>query len=135
MVNEQAVTGVSYTQGNALETAQPKLTPVYLCDFLTGFLGTFGAMVALARRAKEGGSYRVQVSLCQSAMLIQRQGLLEQFKPAPGHLSQAEFESYAVYDNNTSYGDLKSLGPVIRMNETPPQWSRTTPTLGSDKAE
>ncbi|MFF2911457.1 CoA transferase [Paenibacillus sp. NPDC057934] len=131
----QAVTGVSYTQGNAIEAGQPKLTPVYLCDFLTGFLGTFGAMVALARRAKEGGSYRVQVSLCQSSMLIQRQGLLEHFKPAPGQLSQEEFESYAVYDNNTSYGDLKSLGAVIRMSETPPQWSRTTPALGSDKAE
>ncbi|NUU58998.1 CoA transferase [Paenibacillus sp. JW14] len=78
---------------------------MYLCDFLTGFLGTFGAMVALSRRAKEGGSYRVQVSMFQSAMLIQRQGLLEHIKSAPGHLSQEEFESYAVYDTNTSYGD------------------------------
>ncbi|WP_202946272.1 CoA transferase [Paenibacillus terrae] len=131
----QAVTGVSFTQGIADKAGQPKLTPVYLCDFLTGFLASFGAMIALARRAREGGSYRVQVSLCQSAMLLQRQGLLENFEHAPGRLSDAEFESYAVCDNNTIYGDLKSLGPVIRMSETPPRWSNTTPELGSDKAE
>ncbi|AJY77735.1 acyl-CoA transferase [Paenibacillus beijingensis] len=131
----QAVTGVCYTQGIAMKSGQPKLTPVYFCDFLTGFLGTFGGMIALARRAREGGTYRVQVSLCQSAMLVQRQGLIERFDYAPSKLSPEEFESYAVCDNDTCYGDLKSLGPVIRMSETPPRWSRTTPELGSDKAE
>lgn len=131
----QAVTGICHTQGIAEKAGQPKLTPVYLCDFLTGFLAGFGAMIALARRAREGGSYRVQVSLCQSAMLLQRQGLLESFEHAPGRLSEAEFEAYAVCDNNTIYGDLKSLGPVIRMSETSPRWSNTTPELGSGKAE
>lgn len=92
-------------------------------------------MIALARRAREGGSYRVQVSLCQSAMLIQRQGLINQFEEAPRKLSPSEFESYAVCDNNTVYGDLKSLGPVIRMSETPVRWSKTTPKLGSSKSE
>lgn len=66
-------------------------------------------MIALARRVREGGSYHVQVSLCQSAMLIQRQGLIEHFEQAPGKLSPSEFESYAVCDNNTIYGDNKSL--------------------------
>ncbi|MFI9456356.1 hypothetical protein [Amycolatopsis sp. NPDC052450] len=51
----------------------------YLCDFLTGY----GAMLALARRAREGGSYRVQVSLCQSSMLVQRQALIDDFAAAP----------------------------------------------------
>lgn len=131
----QAVTGICEIQGKAMNENQPKLTPVYLCDFLTGFLGTFGAMTALARRAREGGSYKVEVSLCQSAMLIQRQGLLDKFNDATGQLSAEEFNEYAVYDNNTAYGDLKSLGPVIKMSETPPKWSLTTPKLGSSKAQ
>jgi len=63
---------------------QAKLTPVYLCDFRTGFLGCFGAMLALARRACEGGIYHVQFSLAQSAMLLQRQGLIDGFEDAPG---------------------------------------------------
>nr|WP_042177872.1 CoA transferase [Kibdelosporangium sp. MJ126-NF4]CEL12824.1 CAIB/BAIF family protein [Kibdelosporangium sp. MJ126-NF4]CTQ98510.1 CAIB/BAIF family protein [Kibdelosporangium sp. MJ126-NF4] len=127
----QAVTGICDTQGNG----RPRLTPVYLCDFLTGFLASYGAMLALARRASEGGTYRVQVSLCQSAMLLQRQGLLDDFADAPGRLTPEEFERYAVTDDDTIYGDLKSLGPVIRMSETPPRWSGTTPRLGSSRPE
>lgn len=127
----QAVTGICHTQGLATGAGQPKLTPVFMCDFLTGFLGTFGAMVALARRAREGGSYRVQVSLCQSAMLLQRQGLLDDFSAAPGKLPAEVFESLSMCDDGTGYGDLKTLGPVFRMSETSPTWLGTTPMLGS----
>lgn len=131
----QAVTGICHTQGIATGAGQPRLTPVFMCDFLTGFLGTFGAMIALARRAREGGTYRVQVSLCQSAMLLQRQGLLQHFDHAPGRLSREEFEALSVCDDSTCWGDLKSLGPVIRMSETPPRWFGTTPRLGGDTAQ
>ncbi|WP_328610294.1 CoA transferase [Amycolatopsis sp. NBC_00345] len=131
----QAVTGVCDIQGSAANGGKPQLTPVYLCDFLTGFLAGYGAMLALSRRAREGGSYHVQVSLCQSAMLLQRQGLLDDFTAAPGQLRPDEFDRYAIRDDQTSYGDLKSLGPVIRMDETQPRWSRTTPELGSSRPE
>ncbi len=129
----QAVTGICHTEGQLNGKGVPKLMPVFTCDFLTGFLATFGGMVALARRATEGGSYRVQVSLCQSAMLLQRQGLLSDFCQAPGRLSVAEFEQWAVCDENTHYGDLKTLGPVLQMSETPCQWSGPPPALGSDR--
>lgn len=59
----QAVTGMCHTQGIAEGAGIPKLAPIFLCDFLTGYLATFGAMVALTRRAHEGGSYRVQVTM------------------------------------------------------------------------
>ncbi|KOT81885.1 acyl-CoA transferase [Streptomyces rimosus subsp. pseudoverticillatus] len=131
----QAVTGVCDIQGQATKAGRPQLTPVFLCDFLTGYLGSFGAMLALARRAREGGTYRVQVSLCQSAMLVQRQGLISGFEDAAGRLDPEEFARYAVADDATAYGDLKSLGPVIRMSGTPPHWSRTTPRLGSSRPE
>ena len=131
----QAVTGMCFTQGSAANGGRPQLTPVFACDFLTGYLGAYGAMLALARRAAEGGSYHVHVSLCQSAMLIQRQGLRESFADAAAGLSREKFEQFAVCDNGTVYGDLKSLGPVIKMSETSPVWSRTTPVLGSAAPE
>lgn len=127
----QAVTGMCHTQGNSTGAEKPNLTPVFACDFIAGFLGSFGAMVALARRTREGGSYTVKVSLCQAAMLIQRQGLKEDFAEAEQRLSPSEFDEYAQYDNGTYLGDLKSLGPVIRMSETSPKWTGTTPKLGS----
>lgn len=130
----QAVTGIAITEGELEKAGQPKLTPVYACDFLTGFMGAFGAMVALRRRALEGGSYVVRVSLCQSAMLLQREGLVTGFENAPGKLDAQTFESLAVCDDGTIYGDLKTLGPVIRMSETNPRWNGTTPELGSSEA-
>ncbi|MFG1317527.1 CoA transferase [Xanthobacter autotrophicus] len=131
----QAVTGICHTQGEAMGRGRPELTPVFMCDFITGFLGAFGAMLALARRAREGGSYRVQVSLCQSAMLLQREGLVADFADAAGRLTPAEFEALAVHVDGTCYGDLKTLGPVLRMSETPCRWSRPTPRLGGDQPE
>lgn len=131
----QAVTGICHTQGEATAAGQPKLAPAPVCDFLTGFLGTFGALVALARRTREGGSYRVQVSLCQAATLFQRQGLIDNFHDAPGYLTPEEFDAVSVQVDGTCYGDLKTLGPVLRMSQTPCRWSRPTPRLGSDTAE
>ncbi|MGR7997193.1 CoA transferase [Xanthobacter sp. ZOL 2024] len=131
----QAVTGICHTQGELNGSGRPELTPVFMCDFITGFLGAYGAMLALARRAREGGSYRVQVSLCQSAMLLQREGLISDFADAPGHLSPEEFEALSVRVDGTCYGDLKTLAPVLRMSDTPCTWPRPTPALGSDRPE
>jgi len=131
----QAITGICHTQGIATAAGQPKLAPAPVCDFITGFLGTYGALLALARRAREGGSYHVQVSLCQGAMLFQRQGLIDNFEDAPGQLTPEEFEAASVRVDNTPYGDLKTLGPVLRMSQTPCRWSRPTPKLGGDRAE
>ena len=127
----QAVTGIAYTQGQLEGVGRPKLTPVFCADFLTGYLGAYGAMLALLKRAKEGGSYHVHVSLCQAAMLLQREGLVEGFEKAPGKLTEEEFERYAVFEDGTPYGDIKTLGPVVRMSETNPRWDGPAPELGS----
>ncbi|HCI4647926.1 TPA: CoA transferase [Klebsiella quasipneumoniae subsp. similipneumoniae] len=131
----QAVTGICDIEGKMNGNGNPKLMPVFTCDFLTGFLATFGGLLALARRAKEGGSYHVQVSLCQSAMLLLRQGLLDNFQDAPGRLYPQEFNKYAVLVEGSPYGDLKSLGPVLEMSETPCKWLRCPPEFGGDKPE
>lgn len=131
----QAVTGICTTQGEATGAGRPQLTPVFMCDFITGFLGAYGAMLALARRATEGGSYRVQVSLCQSAMLLQREGLVGDFSAAPGRLAPEAFDALAVEVNGTCYGDLKTLAPVLGLSETPCRWARPTPLLGSDRPQ
>jgi len=127
----QAVTGVCHVQGKLVNGGRPGLVFAPMCDYTTGYLGAFGVMLALARRAREGGSYRVHVSLCQSAMLTQRQGLAENFAQAPQRLDAETLQAYSV-DSDTVYGALRTLGPVVRMSETPPRWARPTPELGSD---
>ncbi len=130
----QSVTGVCHTHGQLTGGGKPKLVPATMCDFTTGYLGAYGTMVALARRAREGGSWSVRVSLCQSAMFIRRQGLLPEFSDAPERLAESELADYYVAAD-APYGALKSLGPVLRMSETPPHWARTTVRLGSSAPE
>ncbi|GAA4334687.1 CoA transferase [Pigmentiphaga soli] len=130
----QAVTGVCHTYGQLANGGRPKLVFAPVCDYTTGYLGALGTMLALARRAREGGSYHVQVSLCQSAMLIQRQGLLHDFGQAPEKLTEAELARLYV-EADTGYGRLRTLGPALQMSETPCRWARPTPAPGSDRPE
>lgn len=124
----QTVTGIC--QDGSPE--KPKLLPAAACDYTTGYLGAYGVLLALARRAREGGSYHVRVSLCQSGMFIYRQG--KTGPVAAGlELPAAELDALRV-ESATSHGPLRHLGPVLSLSETPPHWARPTPKLGGDTA-
>ncbi len=124
----QSVTGISHEVGNP-----PELLPVFVCDYMTGYLGAYGTMLALAKRAVDGGSYHVKVSLCQSAMFLQRQGRVNASKPIVG-LSDEELAPLQL-DSDTSYGQIRHLGPVVQFSETISKWSCPSPALGGDTAE
>ena len=66
----QSATGICLDNGDE----RPKLLPASACDYTTGYNGAYGVLLALARRAREGGSYHVEVSLCRSGMYMYRQG-------------------------------------------------------------
>ena len=59
------------------ENGIPSVPPTALInDYVTGYMGAAGATAALIRRAKEGGSYHVTVSLTRNAMWYQSLGLI-----------------------------------------------------------
>jgi crotonobetainyl-CoA:carnitine CoA-transferase CaiB-like acyl-CoA transferase len=122
----QTVTGICHGQ----DPARPHLLPAAACDYTTGYLGAYGILLALARRAREGGSWHVRVSLCQSGMFIQRQGMTGPVA-AGLELSAAELDAFRMV-SETATGRLKHLAPVLRLSETPPRWARPTPVLGGD---
>jgi len=124
----QTVTGISHEVGNP-----PELLPIYFCDYSTGYLGAYGTLLALARRAVEGGSYHVKVSLCRSAMFLQDQGRVDYPREGMG-ISVEEARSLQM-DSETTYGKVRHLGPVIRFSESKPGWGWPSPALGADKAE
>lgn len=130
----QAVTGLCHVHGLLTGAGQPKLIFAPVCDYATGYLAAYGAMLALGRRAREGGGYRVHAALCASAMFLQRRGLVGGFADAPERLTEAELAPLQV-EADTSYGRLRTLGPVLRMSETPCRWARPTPQLGGDAPE
>ena len=123
----QAMTGICHDNN----PERPHLLPAAACDYTTGYLGAYGVMLALARRAREGGSYHVRVSLCQSGMFIHRQGKVE-YGQANMDLAPAELDEIRIESEPPHIGPLRHLGPVLRLSETPPRWIRPTPKLGGD---
>ena len=76
----------------------------------------------------------MRVSLCQSGMLIQRQGRTA-VAPAPDATFTAEELAAWRTTSETSHGPLRHLAPVLTFSETQPYWARPTPKFGGDKAE
>ena len=125
----QSATGICLDNGDE----RPKLLPASACDYTTGYNGAYGVLLALARRAREGGSYHVQVSLCRSGMYIYKQGHVDYPREDMG-LSEAELDAIMI-ESNGGHGPLKHLGPVLSMSETKPYWDKPSPLLGSNRAE
>ena len=56
---------------------EPKVLPAQALDHASGFLLAFGTLAALLRRAEEGGSWRVTVSLAGTGQWLRGLGRLE----------------------------------------------------------
>jgi hypothetical protein len=123
----QCATGICLDNGDE----RPTLLPAATCDYTTGYLGAYGVLLALGRRAREGGSYHVRVSLCQSGMFIYRQGQVDYSAPDMD-LSSDELDAIMV-ETETGQGPLKHMAPILKLSETPPFWDKPTPLLGSSQ--
>jgi crotonobetainyl-CoA:carnitine CoA-transferase CaiB-like acyl-CoA transferase len=122
----QSTSGLAMAQGDGSRPLKmPALRPGYTGlgtapnDYVTGFLGAYGAMLALARRAQEGGSWWVRVSLCQTAAWFERCGLVADPESAPGLGDVTDL----LTASPTRLGELTHLAPVIRLGATPAAWS------------
>jgi crotonobetainyl-CoA:carnitine CoA-transferase CaiB-like acyl-CoA transferase len=135
----QSVTGLAYDHGG---TEAPALVPAAACDYTTGYLAALGALVGLARRAREGGSWHVRASLCQTAMWIHRRGSDELTAPRqastheamitsrPSSFSAEEIAAFST-ESVTAHGRIRHLAPALRLSETPPRWERPSAPLGT----
>ncbi len=131
-MNGSAVSGVMAIEGGS---DQPKLPPTGLLnDFITGYLGAAGALAALIRRAKEGGSYRVSVSLARTGMFAAALGPVDD--RLAGSAPQHEAREPEGVTAQTPLGTLEQLAAPVRFSRTPARWE--APILvprGSSRAE
>jgi crotonobetainyl-CoA:carnitine CoA-transferase CaiB-like acyl-CoA transferase len=129
----QTVSGITSRQGELFPGKEPgpQFYPVSAIDYLTGYLMAFGAMVALARRAREGGSWLVRISLAQTGRWLVNRGQVPeaQLGDLPKEFTAAELARWSM-TSETPVGKLRHLAPVLRLSETPPRWARPTVPLG-----
>jgi crotonobetainyl-CoA:carnitine CoA-transferase CaiB-like acyl-CoA transferase len=122
----QSATGMAWTEGGA---EAPRLAPAAATDYTTGYLAAWGALEALRRRAQEGGSWRVEVSLCRTAMWIQALGSALDPKAARGLPPIGPLQT----TSQTPQGPLRHLAPVVRLSGVDVRWRRGSVPLGHDE--
>jgi crotonobetainyl-CoA:carnitine CoA-transferase CaiB-like acyl-CoA transferase len=122
----QTATGMVHEHAGA---GAPSLVPAAVTDYTTGHLAAIGVMRALARRAREGGSWHVRVSLARTAMWILSLPRVAR-DAAPAGIDPAALAPWWV-EIDTAWGRLGRLGPIARMSETPPRWVLPPVPLGT----
>ncbi len=129
----QTVSGITTRQGELFpaETPGPRFYPVSAIDYCTGYLMAFGAIVALARRAREGGSWLVRISLAQTGRWLTGLGEVDRAALAgvAEEFTPAEIARWSI-ETETPAGRLRHLAPTLQMSETPPYWARPSVPLG-----
>jgi crotonobetainyl-CoA:carnitine CoA-transferase CaiB-like acyl-CoA transferase len=127
----QNASGMAVAQAGSNDpTVKPSLMPVSAIDYVSGYLMAYGALVALARRAREGGSWLVRVSLARTGKWIADRGFFEGFRELPEDLPREELAKL-MEERDSPYGRIRHLKPVLGLSETPPRWERPPVPLGS----
>lgn len=131
----QSATGIAWQEGLFSGVAQPGKLPCQALDHATGYLAAFGAMAALQRRAIEGGSWLVRVSLAQTGRWLQAMGpvLADSPDSAQTELSAAEVDACRS-EMASRYGLLSTISPVERMPASPPFYALPPPVLNAHPA-
>ena len=112
--------------------AAPKVLPCQALDHGSGFLLAFGTMAALLRRAEEGGSWLVRVSLVGTGMWLRGLGRLpDGFRAAtPGIDDVPDL----LEESESGFGRLLAMRHSGRLSGTPPCWATSSMPLGSHPA-
>jgi hypothetical protein len=126
----QTTTGFNHAEGQAAGIDGPKELPAQMLDHATGYLMAFGAMMAKARQAREGGSWHVRVSLAQTGRWLWNLGRLEKGLNTPDITGEAVHAAF-IEGMPSGFGTLKAVRHSALLSTTPARWSRPAMPLGS----
>jgi hypothetical protein len=129
----QCATGFNHAEGQVAGVDGPKELPAQILDHATGHLMAFGAMMARAKQAREGGSWHVQVSLARTGDWLWQMGRLAE-SLAADDMKAEEVRSF-VMEMPSGFGMLSAVRPAAVLSRTPAFWSRPSVPLGSDPAQ
>lgn len=129
------VTGIMALEGSA---QQPKLPPIVVInDYLASWLAQVGIISALRRRALEGGSYHVHVSLSRIALWILSLGVFDK-EWAHRTAGSSELHTYRdpeIFTAQTTMGEYQGVTEQVAMSLTPGHYDPVLIARGSCRAE
>ncbi|WP_233833286.1 CoA transferase [Paraburkholderia sp. ZP32-5] len=129
----QSASGIAWAERAAAGGSEPRHLPCQALDHATGYLAAFGAMVALARRATEGGSWHVKVSLAQTGRWLQSFGLLPEGQRAPDLKLDDVRDCMSTV--SSEFGNVLAVQPAEQMEQTPAFYALPPSRIGAHEAK
>jgi crotonobetainyl-CoA:carnitine CoA-transferase CaiB-like acyl-CoA transferase len=126
----QNADGINDAEREAAGEDKPRPLPCQVLDHASGYLLALGAMAALLRRAEEGGSWLVRVSLAGTGEWLKRLGRVEGGLAAPGIAEATPW----LEDSDSGFGRMSAVRHSATLSRTPARWSRPAMPLGSHDA-
>lgn len=124
----QSATGLNVAEAEAFGQAEPRSLPLQALDYGAGFLLAFGALAALARQRKEGGSWLVRVALARAGEWLEGLGRVGD-GPQAGSLV---FDGEHIFEaSDSGFGRLVAVRHAARLSASPVGWVRPSMPPGS----
>jgi crotonobetainyl-CoA:carnitine CoA-transferase CaiB-like acyl-CoA transferase len=129
------VAGLFAAEGSLASPKQPPIKPI--CDNVVGWLGTVGVLAALRRRAVEGGSYKVVVSLTRTVLWQLALGLFDKSyaETAAGSTEERTNIAPDVFTAETPLGTYQGLDEQVYLSKSPGSYRTVLVPRGSNKPE
>lgn len=121
----QMACGIAHENGDGL---RPVPLPAQALDHATGYLAAFGAVAGLLRRAAEGGSWHVEVSLARTAMWLDELGRVD-----GAGVGQPRIEDLLA-TMTSPFGTLTYVTPPGLIDGARPYWASPPPGQGEHPA-
>ncbi|MHC1563420.1 CoA transferase [Actinomycetospora sp. C-140] len=130
-----SVTGMMLLEGGG---AAPRLPPILVVnDYIVPWLAQAGVVAALRRRATEGGSYHVHVSLTRVALWILSLGILDRewAHATAGSDERHRYLDPETFTADTALGAYQGVTDQVHMSATPGRYDPVLVARGaSDRA-
>jgi crotonobetainyl-CoA:carnitine CoA-transferase CaiB-like acyl-CoA transferase len=129
------VSGLFALEGSLTSPKQPPIVPI--CDNVVGWLGTVGVLAALRRRAVEGGSYKVVVSLTRTVLWQLALGIFDRAYAQKTAGSSEEQANVApdLFSAETPLGTYQGLDEQAYLSKSPGSYRTVIVPRGSSKPE
>jgi crotonobetainyl-CoA:carnitine CoA-transferase CaiB-like acyl-CoA transferase len=129
------VSGLFTIEGSPTRPKQPPIVPIV--DNVVAWLGTTGILAALRRRAIEGGSYRVVVSLTRTVLWFLSLGIFDKAyaKATAGSTDEHTYIAPDLFTAETPLGTYQGMTDQIVMSRTPGAFRTVLAPRGSSKPE
>jgi crotonobetainyl-CoA:carnitine CoA-transferase CaiB-like acyl-CoA transferase len=130
-----SIVGMMLLEGSAERPKLPVVTVVN--DWIVPWLVTAGVAAALMRRATEGGSYRVHVSLTRVAAWILSLGIFDKAYAAEvaGHGENHAYPDPELLVSEGPLGRYQGVTEQVRMSATPGEYRHGLLPMGSARPE